>query len=209
MGPEEKERAYRANAKYEASVVKAYPLLFKEGVNIANAGVDIHDLTMIFADVTEPRYIDVCCHFDEEGRKMMAREIARAISASHERGEEGQTTAYGNDRGFVNPALPTRIGLSTTEIADGRFRLGGWVPSPRIVDEVAIYLGERKLDNVRFPTSRPDVWKNFPQYRTTYCGFVVNVPYSPDYDKAIVRIEIISVGEVIASRTYGAVETFK
>jgi hypothetical protein len=43
------------------------------------AGVRFHDLRMVFAEVTEPLYIDNGCHFNKRGNEIMAPKIAAAI----------------------------------------------------------------------------------------------------------------------------------
>ncbi len=42
-------------------------------------GVAYFDLTTIFQDVTDTVYIDDCCHFNQEGRDILAREVTRRI----------------------------------------------------------------------------------------------------------------------------------
>ncbi len=57
----------------------AYPLLIEHGRQLAERGVAFHDLTMLFATVEEPLYVDRCCHLNAQGKKLLARAIAAAI----------------------------------------------------------------------------------------------------------------------------------
>ncbi len=36
-------------------------------------------MSMVFADVERPLYVDTCCHFNEQGKHLLATAIARAI----------------------------------------------------------------------------------------------------------------------------------
>jgi hypothetical protein len=59
-----------------------YPLLIAEGRRLRAAGVPFHDLTNLFAEVEEPIYRDGCCHYLLAGYELVARQIARTISAA-------------------------------------------------------------------------------------------------------------------------------
>ncbi len=62
----------------------AYPLLVEHGRQLAERGVPFHDLTMVFADVEEPVYVDRCCHLNDLGEKVMGRAIGDVIGAAPE-----------------------------------------------------------------------------------------------------------------------------
>lgn len=66
---------------YRRPAELGYPLLIEEGKKLAATGEPYFDLTMIFADVTEPLYIDTCCHFGGAGSRRMGAEIARIVLA--------------------------------------------------------------------------------------------------------------------------------
>ena len=65
-----------ANGRHAAA---AYPLLVEHGRQLAERGVAFHDLTMLFAAVDEPVYVDRCCHLNTLGRTLLTRAVAAAI----------------------------------------------------------------------------------------------------------------------------------
>lgn len=62
-------------------VARGYPLLIARGRELAEQGVDFHDLTMLFRDEPGPIYADPCCHYTPHGAALVARAIAAAILA--------------------------------------------------------------------------------------------------------------------------------
>jgi hypothetical protein len=60
-------------------VPRIYPLLIERSGELRSAGVNYFDLTMMFKDQKETRYIDNCCHLNRIGSQELAREIGRAI----------------------------------------------------------------------------------------------------------------------------------
>ncbi len=62
----------------------AYPMLVEHGRQLAERGVSFHDLTMVFASVEDPVYVDRCCHLNDLGKKLMTRAIAAAIGGAPE-----------------------------------------------------------------------------------------------------------------------------
>lgn len=61
------------------AVVEGYPLLQEAGRQLAAAGLSFVDLTGIFESESEDIYADQCCHYNQRGNDIIAREIARVI----------------------------------------------------------------------------------------------------------------------------------
>lgn len=74
--------AYRSDHPYRALVETGYPLLVAQGRELQSAGVRFVDLTMIFANVPAPIYVDDCCHFGTRGDLIVATRLAPAIAAA-------------------------------------------------------------------------------------------------------------------------------
>lgn len=82
VGPEEQKVAFattRKFLKYGQAAAIGYPLLISEGQRLRDRGIRFHDLTLLFANVDEPIYVDSCCHYNAHGNEMLARAIARFI----------------------------------------------------------------------------------------------------------------------------------
>jgi hypothetical protein len=80
MTATERAIALLPGTSYELSVREGYPLLIEAGQQLRAHGVAFTDLTQVFRDVTEPLYIDNCCHFDRRGNRLVAHAIAAAIA---------------------------------------------------------------------------------------------------------------------------------
>lgn len=76
---EERTIALKKRHPYRKAATEGYPYLIAAGKDIAGAGVNYTDLTMLFAGNDEVLYIDGCCHFNRRGYELIAREIARVI----------------------------------------------------------------------------------------------------------------------------------
>lgn len=79
IGPEERVAALAPVHLYRRHVEAGYPLLRQAGRELSEAGVRFHDLTQVFADVTEPLYVDTCCHLGDRGNELLADAIASAM----------------------------------------------------------------------------------------------------------------------------------
>ncbi len=80
MSPEERRVAIQTEGyHYGEHAAAAYPMLVEHGRQLAELGVPFHDLTMLFAAVEEPVYIDRCCHFNALGEKLIAGAVAAVI----------------------------------------------------------------------------------------------------------------------------------
>lgn len=81
IGPEEA-RVAVTSSQYRPGVELGYPWLARRAQELRDRGVHFTDLTQIFADVSEPIYVDDCCHMNETGMRMLAQAIASAVLAS-------------------------------------------------------------------------------------------------------------------------------
>jgi len=76
MSDAEREVAFEPKHRYRPGVIDGYPRLRSAGLELTRAGVDFLDLTMVFSGTPEPIYIDDCCHYNEQGNRMLADAIA-------------------------------------------------------------------------------------------------------------------------------------
>jgi hypothetical protein len=82
LSREERRTAFLETHPYRELVAKGYPLLVAAGRELSASGVNFVDLTMAFSEVTEPLYIDTCCHFSWKGNRLIAEEIAAVLARS-------------------------------------------------------------------------------------------------------------------------------
>lgn len=80
----ELEKALQRGTRREAWVRDGYPALQREGRALAGEGVSFHDLSPLFRDVASTVYIDVCCHMNRFGNRLMADAITRVLGAEPE-----------------------------------------------------------------------------------------------------------------------------
>ena len=64
---------------FREGVRAGYPLLSAQSPRLARHGVAFFDLRRVFADVSEPLYVDNCCHLSVRGNELLAEAIAGAI----------------------------------------------------------------------------------------------------------------------------------
>jgi hypothetical protein len=79
MGELERSLTVEATYPARAAVETGYPMLIAAGRELAAQGVRFHDLTGIFAQVTQPTYRDNCCHLNPTGNELLAVEMAKTI----------------------------------------------------------------------------------------------------------------------------------
>jgi len=82
LSEEEIETAWLEKSEFRKGVIAGYPKLIERGRKLQDFGVGFHDLSGIFAEVSESLYIDNCCHFNERGNQILAEAIAAAILTS-------------------------------------------------------------------------------------------------------------------------------
>jgi hypothetical protein len=81
MGSEELAAAYLPRSLYGAMVKRGYPLMIEEGKALRGEGVRFLDLTMLYAEIEDPVYVDTCCHINELGETMIADALIEVIVA--------------------------------------------------------------------------------------------------------------------------------
>jgi len=79
MGPAELDDAIYSDSEYGRAVAEAYPLLIRAGAELKKAGVHFLDLTQLFAGISDPIYVDNCCHYNLRGNELVAATIAQEI----------------------------------------------------------------------------------------------------------------------------------
>ena len=79
---EERRVAYREDSPYRAPAAMGYPMLVEAGRQLVAAGVEFHDLSGLFEDVRETIYSDTCCHVNEQGNRMLAGAVGRAVAGA-------------------------------------------------------------------------------------------------------------------------------
>jgi hypothetical protein len=81
MTRRERRIAWLESHPYRAGVLAGYPHLIRMGAELRRRDVRFHDLTPIFRPYKEALYVDSCCHVNERGYEIVAREIGRVIVA--------------------------------------------------------------------------------------------------------------------------------
>ncbi|MDG2122283.1 MAG: hypothetical protein P8J87_01205 [Verrucomicrobiales bacterium] len=75
----EKEEAFDSSNKYRKPVEDVYPYFITAGHELEHKNVYHKDLSMVFEANSETLYADTCCHLNEKGYEIIAKEIARYI----------------------------------------------------------------------------------------------------------------------------------
>lgn len=83
---EERATAFAEDSQYREPVRAGYPALRAAGRRLQASEVRFADLTMLFASREETLYIDSCCHLNQLGNELLAREMARVIARDHGEG---------------------------------------------------------------------------------------------------------------------------
>src|SRR5262245_3866798 len=84
LSPREREIAYQPDGEWPAGVRRGYPLLRERIPGMRERGVEVLDLSRLFAGVSEDLYSDPCCHYNLRGNDRLARAVAGAILAPEE-----------------------------------------------------------------------------------------------------------------------------
>jgi hypothetical protein len=69
---EEKRTAYLEKVNISQSALIGYPLLINQGRKLLEKNIKFFDATMVYAKEKETVYIDICCHFNERGKEVLA-----------------------------------------------------------------------------------------------------------------------------------------
>jgi len=77
----EKEQKIAIDPTNEWGIVarEGYGHLITGGKKLKNRGIPFYDFTTIFKDSTDDIYIDVCCHFGQNGYAIMAKRLAKIV----------------------------------------------------------------------------------------------------------------------------------
>lgn len=86
LSPEERSLERKLNLSWPRAVEQGYPLLIKLGIELKAAGVEFHDLTLLFESNTQTTYRDDCCHLNDAGNAILAQQIADAIKSKPAQG---------------------------------------------------------------------------------------------------------------------------
>lgn len=79
MGREERLVALAPAHPYKAPVEDCYPSLVEAGRALAGRGVPFRDLSGLFAGHPEPLYEDACCHYNQEGKRLIGQAMGRTV----------------------------------------------------------------------------------------------------------------------------------
>ena len=82
IGPAEAAVAIAGGERWAELVAEGYPLLRAGGEQLRAEGEAFHDLTGVFANVSEPLYVDNCCHVGRRGNALIADAIAAVLRAA-------------------------------------------------------------------------------------------------------------------------------
>ena len=79
LSGEERKIAFDPDSPFRSVVRDGYPRMIEEGAAMRSLGVAFLDLTRIYEDVAESRYVDTCCHVDLQGYAMVVDRICETI----------------------------------------------------------------------------------------------------------------------------------
>ena len=79
LSTEEKRNAFQPETGYGPHAAAGYPFLVRAGQELVAVGVPFWDLTMLFADEERTVYEDSCCHVNDLGRELMARQVGITV----------------------------------------------------------------------------------------------------------------------------------
>ena len=77
---EEREKAFDPTGPYKPVVEEGYPLMRDAAAELVAAGVEFHDLSLLYENVGETVYADNCCHYNRRGNDLLCAAIAEAIA---------------------------------------------------------------------------------------------------------------------------------
>jgi hypothetical protein len=77
MGPAERRAAWLEDQPYYEPARRGYPFLREASVLLED--VEFFDLTAVFDGISEPLYVDTCCHFNARGNEVLAEAIAARL----------------------------------------------------------------------------------------------------------------------------------
>jgi hypothetical protein len=72
LSAEEKRSAYLTKANISQAALIGYPILIQQGRKLLAKNIKFFDATMVFAKEKETVYIDICCHYNDLGKELLA-----------------------------------------------------------------------------------------------------------------------------------------
>jgi len=68
----EKRQAYSERTKTSQAAIIGYPILIQQGRKLLARHIKFFDATRVFANEKETVYLDICCHYNELGKEILA-----------------------------------------------------------------------------------------------------------------------------------------
>lgn len=82
MSEQERRIAFRRDSPMRQPIERGYARMREAGASLSAAGVAFTDLSDVFRQVSEPTYLDDCCHLNALGNRMLAATIGQVMAAS-------------------------------------------------------------------------------------------------------------------------------
>ncbi len=80
LGKEERAVAFSEASPFLPGTLKGYPLLLDEITNLRQAGVNVFSAVEVFDSISEPVYLDNCCHYNRVGNLAFGNYVANSIA---------------------------------------------------------------------------------------------------------------------------------
>lgn len=80
LGKEERAVAFSEASPFLPGTLKGYPLLLDEITNLRQAGVNVFSAVEVFDSISEPVYLDNCCHYNKVGNLAFGNYVANSIA---------------------------------------------------------------------------------------------------------------------------------
>lgn len=79
LSEQERREAYIEGHPYRPGVLRAYPLLVRQGTELVRDGINFVDLSSVFAGNEQTLYVDACCHLGPEGYEIVIDAMVEAM----------------------------------------------------------------------------------------------------------------------------------
>lgn len=95
-------------------------------------------------------------------------------------------------------------GISTNAVVidNNHIKIWGWFLSNKKIDKIEVYINNNFLGLAKMNVKRLDVFKKFPQYKKMNSGFLIEGNCNNLDNKATIRIEVYSNGDILGKRVY-------
>ena len=81
MSPEEQRRAINPARSGTEFLRVGYAKMRERGEELKKQGIVFHDASGIFGAVPEPVFADECCHLNQTGNRLLAKDVAEVLAA--------------------------------------------------------------------------------------------------------------------------------